>query len=378
MSNRDQWEEIKPLGGGGQSDVFLVRRPSRKIERHECLAAIRPAIDRDKSAALASAIWTYARPEEESELGALKLFKIAPSLGFQPLPGSEEDEAVQRLENEIKALERRSAGLPELLGSDLDERWLVTEFFPHGTLERSPERYKGDALRTLEAFRSVLKTAASLHEEGIVHRDIKPANVFVKQDDELVLGDFGIVFVPNERERLTLTNERVGPRDYMPPWGDLGTRLEDVRPSFDVYMLGKLLWCMVSGGAKLPREFQKRPQFSLVEMFPGDPAMEMINSILDCSVVEDESRCLKSGGEMLALVDRYLAILRKGGQLLSDNIRRTCRVCGEGTYISDPTQVVGQSLYDPMSRPSGSFYAEYFVCDRCGHLELFRTKRRIP
>jgi serine/threonine protein kinase len=377
MGERKQWEEIERLGGGGQSNVFLERRPERSSKRRECLDVIRAAIDGDKRGELATAIWTYARPDSDSELGALKAFKISSSRGIAPPPGSEADEAVRRLENEINSLAKGRLGLPKLLDSDLAARWLVTEFFAEGTIERAPEKYKGDAFRALKAFRSLVKTAASLHEERLVHRDIKPANVFIRRDDDLVLGDFGIVFVPDQAERLTQTNERVGPRDYMPPWGDLGERLKDVRPNFDVYMLGKLLWCMVSGRQKLPREFQRRPGFNLVEAFPNDPAMEMINSILDLSVVEDESKCLQSGGELLKIVDRYLSILGRGGQLLSDGIRRTCRVCGEGTYLIDSSRVIGQSLYDLASRPVGAFYTEYFVCDACGHLELFRTKRRI-
>lgn len=377
MGSRKEWEEIESLGGGGQSDVFLVRRPERSSKRQESLALIRTALDGDKRAELANAIFTYARPDADSELGALKAFKIPHLLGIVPPPGSKKHEDARRLENEIAALAIGRPGLPALLDSNLAERWLVTEFFPEGTIEKKPERYKGNASRALNAFRSLVRTAASLHDEGIVHRDIKPANIFIRRDDDLVLGDFGIVFVPGDVPRLTLTNERVGPRDYMPVWGDIGERLEDVRPSFDVYMLGKLLWCMVSGRQKLPREFQRRPDFDLAEKFPDDPAMEMINSILDLCVVEDESKCLKTAGELLKVVDRHLAILSKGGQLFLPNVRRPCRICGEGAYIPVPDQLIGQSLYDSKSRPTGAFYAECSVCNECGHLELFRTKRRM-
>jgi len=241
MENRKQWEEITPLGSGGQSNVFLVRRPERTIERQECLSMIRTAIDGDKRPELATAIWTYARPDANSELGALKVFKISPTHGSASLPATSNDEAVRRLENEVNALAKGRPGLPKLLDSNLGEYWLVTEFFVDGTLERKPDKYKGNAFRALRAFQSLVKTVASLHEEKLVHRDIKPANVFIRRDDDLVLGDFGIVFVPGETERVTLTNERVGPRDYMPPWGDLGERMKDVHPCFDVYMLGKLL-----------------------------------------------------------------------------------------------------------------------------------------
>jgi hypothetical protein len=33
MANRSDWEQIEPLGEGGQSQVFLVRRPNRGQER---------------------------------------------------------------------------------------------------------------------------------------------------------------------------------------------------------------------------------------------------------------------------------------------------------------------------------------------------------
>jgi serine/threonine protein kinase len=82
------------------------------------------------------------------------------------------------------------------------------------------------------------------------------------KDDELVLGDFGIVFLPSVGEPLTETRERVGPRDYMAPWMDRGERVEDVHTCSDVYMLGKLLWCMISGKLKLSRENHRRKEFN--------------------------------------------------------------------------------------------------------------------
>ena len=40
----DEWEKIRPLGSGGQSDVYLVRSPDRVSERTECLRRIRTAL----------------------------------------------------------------------------------------------------------------------------------------------------------------------------------------------------------------------------------------------------------------------------------------------------------------------------------------------
>jgi serine/threonine protein kinase len=249
MTSVGGWEELKLLGEGGQSKVFLVRSPGRVQERKDVIQEVLGAnpwtvamyekerferIDR-----LATALGKYSRPEKLSELGALKMFKI-------PADSPDAEEAIGRLRNEILVLGQNRPGLVKLLAAGENERWMVTEYMQNGTLDGSPSMYKGDVVRALRAFRSLVETVASLHKNGIVHRDIKPANVFPTDDDQLVLGDFGIVYLPDLPERLTTTTEKVGPRDYMPQWGDLGERLENVQPNFDVYMLGKLLWCMVS------------------------------------------------------------------------------------------------------------------------------------
>jgi hypothetical protein len=217
------WEIIEPLGGGGQSDVFLVRSPARVARRAICLEEIETALEGDQRGELPAAIWNYARPELTGELGALKQFKIPPKSSMTLPPRSKEAEAIERLKNEIAVLEKGLPGLPKLLDFDEAERWIVTEYFPERTLEHHPFKYKGNAILALRAFRSLVQTIALLHKEGHVHRDIKPANVFIRRDDELVPGDFGIVFSPNAKDRVTLTKERVGPRDYMAPWANLGS-----------------------------------------------------------------------------------------------------------------------------------------------------------
>jgi serine/threonine protein kinase len=71
-----EWEHIRRLGGGGQSDVFLVRSPARVTQRTVCLQTIRTALGSDREAELAEAVWEYSRPDLPSELGAKKIFKI--------------------------------------------------------------------------------------------------------------------------------------------------------------------------------------------------------------------------------------------------------------------------------------------------------------
>lgn len=248
---------------------------------------------------------SYARLDLPSELGALKVFNI-------PTSEAEADEAIGRLKNEVAVLRKNRPGLIRLLDANEEERWMVTELMPAGTIENHPDTFKGNALGALRAFRPLVETAATLHREGIVHRDIKPANVFISDGGQLVLGDFGIVYLPDLRERLTCTNERVGSRTYMPTWANLGERLEEVKPNFDVYMLGKLLWCMIAGRLILPLWYHNKPQFDLATNFPDREHMHAVNAILDKCIVEFPEDCLASAQELLKVVDETLAILERG------------------------------------------------------------------
>lgn len=374
MTKFGEWEVIGPLGSGGQSEVHIVRTPKRVRERQSCLPSIRIHSGGDNGAALAEAIYKYARPDTPDELGALKHFSKIPtkrSLLPKP-PNADESEAINRLKNEISALSQTRPGLPRLLDSSEDERWIVTELFTDGTLERHILKFKGKALAAFRAFRGLVETVRSLHKDGYIHRDIKPANVFLRNDGELVLGDFGIVYLPINAERLTQTQERVGPRDYMPPWGDLGERLEEVRPNFDVYMLGKLLWCMVAGRMKLPREYHRRDQFNVARLFPDDRNMSYINRVLDNCVVERPEACLQSAEDLLELIDEILTTLEKGTPMLDDSgaLVLPCRVCGKGFYLEEGREVRLQT-FDSRNMPQNSVHLRLFVCNVCTHREFF-------
>lgn len=377
MGTIGEWEQLRQLGEGGQSRVFLVRNPSRVRERRNNLADLlhsnpwapyagsNPKEPEERAGRVANSIWSYARSESLSDLGALKIFKI-------PDDSAGAAEALGRLKNEITVLRGGRPGLVRLLEANETERWVVTEYMPLGTLDNRVSLYKGEAARALRAFRSLVETVAGLHRDGLVHRDIKPANVFLAEDGRWTLGDFGIVFMPGQPDRLTVTDERVGPRDYMPQWGDLGERLENVRPSFDVYMLGKLLWCMVAGRLKLPREYHDRPAYDLKMLFPNDPNMHLVDAIVKKCVVEEPEHCLTSGQELLALVNEHLAILDRGGQLLEMGVPRPCRVCGKGQYrkLELEQNVVGSPVVN-LSMAGKPIQASVFECDNCHHIQLF-------
>ena len=365
------WEQLKRLGGGGQSDVFLARKPERVAARNVSFETVKRLSGQGLNAIkvaeeFAKATWDLARPDFPNELGALKIFKIR----------DDGAAAAARLKAEIAILSENRPNLPQLLEGNEADQWLVTEYFPQGTLEDSPERYKGNAAGALRAFHFLVKTVAeSLHRanDTIVHRDIKPGNVFISTDDKLIPGDFGIVFRPNLVPRVTSTDERVGPRDYMPQWGHMGDRLENVQPNFDVYMLGKLLWCIVAGRLILPREYHRWPEFDLAKMFPAQKLeMNFINGILDKCLVERPESCLRSATELLPLVEAALSAIERRQPMLGkggDPIL-PCPMCKKGVYQRHGG-VGFHQVFDERNMPLNAVRFQLYVCNVCTHYAFF-------
>jgi serine/threonine protein kinase len=384
-SHKSDWERVNPekLGEGGQSEVYLVRTPDRTKQRARSFGIsssyafpntqteeMRSKMNRE----YLDAIRDYTRPDLPIELGAIKEFKLRDDV----------EQSFRRLQQEIDVLQENRPGLPKLLGSNIEERWMVTEFFSNGTLEDHLLEYKGNAALSLKAFRSVVNTVAQIHKENIVHRDIKPANIFIGKNREFILGDFGLVYVPDRPPRITrYQGETVGAGDFIPPptWRGMGERLENVRTNFDVYMLGKVLWCMVAGKPKLDREYWDEPENDLTKLFPSDPHMHMINVILGNSVVERQEKCLASADDLLLIVDTNLESIKQGGQLLQDGIPRICHVCGVGRYARQAFYQ-GNPAYNLRLWNSGgatdisTLGVEVWECGTCHHIQFFRTNPR--
>lgn len=55
------------------------------------------------------------------------------------------------------------------------------------------------------------------HSQGVVHRDIKPANMLLRNDNWLMLADFGIARIMSNQDSLTQAGTGIGTPEYMAP-----------------------------------------------------------------------------------------------------------------------------------------------------------------
>src|SRR5581483_8393306 len=91
---------------------------------------------------------------------------------------------------------------------------------------------------------TIAEAIAAAHDKGIVHRDLKPDNVFITDQGEVKVLDFGIAKVAQSGAG-TKTGSLLGTPQYMAPEQAKGSK--HVGPHTDVYALGAILFEMMTG-----------------------------------------------------------------------------------------------------------------------------------
>lgn len=383
MEDFDGWQVVgEPLGRGGQGVVYRARSLQRaqqmtKDARRASLILWElrtgaPSVDEvpKRVEELALNLGRLSGPDPIEGLGALKQFRMPSD------DASEAEQAVGRLKSEVDALQAiNHPAVLKLLHASIDKRFIVTQFHQRGTLDKNLNLYRGNALAALGAFRSLVEGVNEIHRQGAIHRDIKPENIFVGDSGSLVLGDLGIVFFQGGG-RLTTTFERVGSHYWMAPWAYKNKRLDyaEVKPTLDIFPLGKVLWSMISGVNGFPYWEFAEDDNNLEKLFPGDPSMPLVNELLAKCISRYEKDCrLSIASDLLLEVDRLISSVRTRSRFRPKGEDRwPCQVCGKGNYQSgSPRQHVVEAYYWTNSATKDKRDLRVSICDHCGHVELF-------
>lgn len=370
-----RWKEIRTLGEGGQGKVFLVE-DTRATKEAELISELQSKIEnissnivssnskRREAAELFKTIRGIIKGELSEHFGALKVL-------HKRQDENEQSKAIERIKKEISAMSESShANLLKILDSDPNSEWFVSEYMPEGTLDRHTDEYQGQLSKTLRAIRPLVEAVADLHTRDYVHRDIKPKNIFMSSGRGLVLGDFGLVFNMNGTDtRVTSTQENVGSWEWMPHWTHY-VRVDDVRPTADVYSLGKVIWSMLSGQQYLHHWYYDDDRFNVEKLFSDSTEMIYANKLFAKCIVEREQNCLSNAGELLGEIDRTLSCLEGTADEIGDGIVRRCGVCGVGNYRLRIDRNLTE-LRNFGITPAGMQNFMVFSCSHCGHVQVF-------
>src|SRR5262249_2433278 len=92
----------------------------------------------------------------------------------------------------------------------------------------------------------IAEAVAYAHAHGIIHRDLKPGNILLDRDGNPRVSDFGLAKKVAGESHVTLAGQILGTPAYMAPEQAAGMS-EEVGPAADVYALGAILYCLLTG-----------------------------------------------------------------------------------------------------------------------------------
>ena len=168
---------------------------------------------------------------------------VALKVGRTSREGNTESQALEREYNAILAIRHPAVVRIHDYGVEKGLEYLAMEYFPRGDLKA--RMYFGvteaETLRYLEQIATALRV---VHGAGLLHRDLKPPNVMLRENDDVVLIDFGLARTLDGSSHSTRTGVLRGSPYYMSPEQALGEEL-DARS--DLYGLGVIYHEMLTG-----------------------------------------------------------------------------------------------------------------------------------
>lgn len=181
------------------------------------------------------------------------------AVAIKLLKSNVEVKAIVRFQQEAKVLSRlnhpyivKVLDFHHLESRDL---YLIMEHVEGQSLHSRLE--KGGPIPATEALRLCVQLCEGLdhaHANGVVHRDLTPRNVIIDETNNVRILDFGIAKLLEDSDMfgaLTKADGFIGSPLYMSPEQILGS---DIDARSDIYSLGILLYCMLTGHAPFEAE----------------------------------------------------------------------------------------------------------------------------
>jgi serine/threonine protein kinase len=175
--------------------------------------------------------------------------------------------------------------LPGLPDSDGLPGLIITEYMRHGTLQDYLDRqFQGEPHPSFgptewtKAIFGIAVGMAQIHSHGAIHRDLKPDNIFLDENFEIRIADFGFSRFTESRLKLTMA---VGTPLFMAP--ELYSEVPGVvyTNSVDVYSFGVLLYQLFSPEIDMDDDIPMRSPQQLLLRIAGGVRLKRVDGIPD-------------------------------------------------------------------------------------------------
>ena len=219
-----KYQLIEQLGQGGMGTVYRAKSDESKLERDVALKVILPELSQNPE--------FISRFKDEAQTIA----------DLSPHP-----HIVQLIDYEY---------------TEEDGAYLVMAFMNGGTL-RDWLKQEGtlNLYEIARIYKQICSALARAHKAEIIHRDIKPGNIFLDEDRNAYLGDFGIA---RHSARTQVNLDVAGTYGYAPPEQIIDDEQEKLTITADIYSAGIVLYECLTGfhpfaGAPMRGLFQSVP-----------------------------------------------------------------------------------------------------------------------
>lgn len=193
-----------------------------------------------------------------------------------------------------------------------DTYFLALEYVDGLPLDTYLAKNRLTVIQAVDVLKAVAGALGYAHDSGIVHRDVKPGNIFLRADNSVVLGDFGIAKDLNI-QGITQTGEVIGTPAYMSPEQAGG---KPITPATDVYALGVMAFEMFTGRVPFTADTpvgllmkhineQHPPIIDLAPNLP-EPLADVVKRMLE----KDPSRRPANGNEIVRLLTDFQSKLK--------------------------------------------------------------------
>ena len=234
---------------------------------------------------------------------------------------AEDKDAIQQFINEARATGRLCH--PNIVtifdaGDDGGAAFIAMEYLQGTLLRKLLESGHAFSAKEIAAICGKLADAlAHAHKNGVIHRDINPSNIFVLDENQPKIFDFGIARAPNriqleenDNKPYTLFNNNlIGTPNYMSPEQATGRQVDHLT---DIYSLGAVMYEMLANR----RPFQSDSTETLLESiaYKAPPAPHELNKAAPLALSQIAMKAMskrpekryQSGQEMAHDIHLYL------------------------------------------------------------------------
>ena len=194
---------------------------------------------------------------------------------------------------------------------DIDETeegqlFMVMACYSGETLQETVSRGALVLEKAVEVAVGVAEGLKKAHRKGVVHRDIKPANIYLTEDGQVKLFDFGLAVLKSERSADD-PHTLAGTITYMSPEQIQGSTV-DART--DIWSLGVVLYEMIAGESPFTGEYLQALEYSILNEEPPPlrsrrPGVPLeLESVVTRALIKDREQRYQQIGEMISDLER--------------------------------------------------------------------------